>query len=307
MSPRKFIALFCLTIGIVFNLAACNRRLSQVQAVVRNSGSDTMVNLAQAWAEQYSHEFPSVSVEVSGGGSATGIVSLIEGSADLANCSRQMEPEEVDAVRRKTGSEPREWLVGLDALAVYVNASNPLESITLQQLADVYGRHGRTTSWRSLGVSIPGAKSDEIILISRQSNSGTYQYFRQSILGSRGDFRQGTRDLNGSKEVVSLIGGTPGTIGYSGMGYVIPQVKMLKVARRPGETAYPPTVANTLSGAYPLSRPLYIYTRSQLSKPVQIYLDWIRSTAGQKVVELAGYVPVSHTAVDLVRTKLEKP
>jgi phosphate transport system substrate-binding protein len=247
-----------------------------------------MVNVAQAWAEHYAHVAPSISVEVAGGGSATGIVSLIEGAADLANCSRRMEPSEIEALRKKTGAGPREWLVGLDALAVYVHVDTPMDTITIPQLAEIYGSHGKATRWEDLGVHRPG----EIILISRQSNSGTYQYFKKSILGSRGDFRSGTRDLNGSKEVVSLIGGTPGTIGYSGMGYAVPEVKMLRVARKAGETAYAPSIENTLSGRYPLSRPLYIYTLHELTPPVRKYLDWIRSAEGQKVVALSGYVPV---------------
>jgi phosphate transport system substrate-binding protein len=273
---------------LLFLNTACSRRLSHVQAVVRNAGSDTMVNLAQAWAEHYGHAVPSISVEVAGGGSATGIVSLIEGAADLANCSRRIEPSEAEALRKRTGAGPREWLVGLDALAVYVHADMPLDSITVPELAEIYGSKGHATRWRDLGVPFDG----EIILISRQSNSGTFQYFKRRILGSKGDFRSGTRDLNGSKEVVSLIGTTPGTIGYSGMGYLVPQVKMLRVAKKAGDTAYAPTIENTLSGKYPLSRPLYVYTRAELTKPVAQYLEWILSPDGQKVVAQSGYVPL---------------
>ena len=287
--PIRQLAAICSLAGSILLLTAgCSRRLSHVEAVVRNAGSDTMVNVAQAWAEHYAHVTPSISVEVAGGGSATGIVSLIEGAADLANCSRRMEPSEIEAIRKKTGAAPREWLVGLDALAVYVHASTPTDTITIAQLAEIYGSHGKATQWEQIGVHVPG----EIILISRQSNSGTYQYFKKSILGSRGDFRSGTRDLNGSKEVVSLIGSTPGTIGYSGMGYAVPEVKMLRVARKAGETAYAPTIENTLSGRYPLSRPLYIYTRNDMTPQVKQYLEWIRSAEGQKVVALSGYVPV---------------
>lgn len=280
-------ALLCVTLG------ACHRPLSHVRTVIRDSGSDTMVNLAQAWAEEYAKVAPSVSVEVAGGGSATGIAALIDGAADLANCSRKMEPEEMEAAKRKTGRTPMEWIVGHDALAIYVHPSNPLEAVTLGQLAQMYGRNGNIRSWSALGVTIPGSKSDEILLISRQSNSGTYEYFRQTILGGRGDFRMGTRDLNGSKEVVSLIGTTPGAIGYSGMGYATPQVKTLKVARRVGDAAYPPTPANTISGAYPISRPLYVYTLGEPSGATREYLEWVQSPAGQKVVEKSGYVPVS--------------
>ena len=264
--------------------------------VVRTAGSDTMVNLAQAWAENYATVRPTVSVEVSGGGSATGIVSLMEGAVDLANCSRPVEPSEAEAIRRKTGALPREFLVGHDALAVFVHPANPLVALSLPQLADLYGRQGRIQDWADLQVTIPGAKSREVILISRQNNSGTFHYFRQSVLGPRGDFRQGTRDLNGSKEVVSLISTTPTAIGYSGMGYSTPGVKMLSVSRETGGAAFAPNVANTVSGLYPLSRPLYIYTRAKLSPAVEQYLRWIQSIAGQQVLQQAGYVPVTQSA-----------
>src|SRR5215510_5408382 len=178
---------------------ACHSRLSHVEAVIRNAGSDTMVNGAQAWAEEYAKVRPSISVEVSGGGSATGIASLIDGGADLANCSRSVEAEEISSAKRKTGRLPKEWIVGYDALAIYVHRNNPLEEISLEQLAEIYGRDGRIDSWSSLGVKIPVVANGEIVLISRQSNSGTYLYFRRAILGTRGDFRLGTRDLNGSK------------------------------------------------------------------------------------------------------------
>jgi phosphate transport system substrate-binding protein len=272
--------------------------LSGVRVVVRDAGSDTMVNLAQAWAEEYATVMPSVSVEVGGGGSATGIASLIDGTADLANCSRKMEPEEIAAARARWGREPVEWTVGFDALAIYVHPSNPLQSVTLDQLAHVYGREHEIQRWKQLGVTIPGVASDGIILISRQSNSGTYQYFRQTILGARGDFRLGTRDLNGSKEVVTLIASVPTAIGYSGMGYATPEVKMLHVAKKAGEEAYPPTAENTINGHYPISRPLYIYTLGQPSKPVLEYLRWIQTAAGQKVVEQSGYVPVGKSEGD---------
>ncbi len=251
-----------------------------------------MVNAAQAWAEEYAKLRPSISVEVAGGGSATGIAALIDGSADLANSSRPVHPEEVDAARRKRGRTPKEWIVGHDALAIYVHRDNPLAEISLEQLASIYGRNGATRTWKALGASLSGVASDEIILISRQSNSGTYDYFRRAILGPVDDLRLGTRDLNGSKEVVTLIASTLGAIGYSGMGYATPGVKMLRVSAKTGGVAYEPNAVNTISGAYPISRPLYLYTLGDPAGPVGEYLRWILSPAGQRVVEQAGYVPV---------------
>jgi len=284
MLPRR------LVLPILAGLS-CGR--SRIRSVIRSAGSDTVVNLAQAWAEAYADVEPTVSVEVSGGGSGTGLASLIDGAADLANSSRRIEPEEREAARRKRSIEPVEWIIGHDALAVYVHRDNPLNEITIPQLASIYGADGQVTRWAQLGAGLP---DEEIILISRQSNSGTAQYFRRALLGSKGDFRQGTRDLNGSKEVVSLIGETLATIGYSGMGYDSDRVKMLAVAAGPGKPAYSPTLENALSGRYPISRPLYVYTLGKPSGELRRYLEWTLSPPGQQVVVRTGFVPASPVA-----------
>jgi len=184
---------------------------------IQNKGSDTMVNVAQAWAEEYKKVAPGVDVEVSGGGSGVGIAALIKGTIDLANASRNMKPEEIAQAKKNTGKEPKEIIVGFDALAIYVHKDNPIEEITVEQLAQIYGEAGKATKWSQLGVKLP-AGSDEIIRISRQSSSGTYEFFREHVLGKQ-DFKLGSRDMNGSKEVVELVASTPGAIGYSGMGY----------------------------------------------------------------------------------------
>lgn len=292
--------------------ASCNRGFSRVRVVIRNAGSDTMVNVAQAWAEEYSKVDPSVSVEVAGGGSATGIAALIDRAADLANASRQVEKREAEAARAKTGRSPKEWIVGHDALAIYVHRDNPLDEISLEQLASIYGREGKVVNWSGLGVRIPGASSDEIILISRQSNSGTYDYFRRAILGRNGELRQGTRDLNGSKEVVTLIGNTPGAIGYSGMGYATPEIKMLRIAKKTGAPAFAPSAANADNGSYPIARPLYVYSLGEPKGAIAAYLAWMLSPAGQHVVEKSGYVPLHHNteagpAPSAAISKREKP
>lgn len=262
------------------------------QTVIQNTGSDTMVNLAQAWAEEYAKVDSTVSIEVSGGGSGTGIAALINGTVDIANCSRKIEPRELERARQNTGQEPIEYIVGYDALALYVHKNNPLEEITIEQLAEIYGENGKITRWSHLGVSLPGGASDQIILISRQSNSGTYHYFREAILGKGHDFRLGTRDLHGSKDVVELISKTPGAIGYSGMGYATPEVRTLRIARTASDPAVAPTVENTMSGVYPIARPLIMYSLGTPSADLQKYLDWIHSPAGQKIVVESGYVPL---------------
>ncbi|MBE3132737.1 MAG: phosphate ABC transporter substrate-binding protein, partial [Acidobacteria bacterium] len=262
----RFDARAVLRVAVVAGAAAlavlppgCSRSGEPEKTVIQNTGSDTMVNLAQAWAEAYATVDPTVSVEVSGGGSGTGIAALENGTVDIANCSRRVEPQEVAAAKKNTGKEPREFMVGHDALAVYVSRGNPIEAITLEQLAEIYGEGGTLTRWSQLGVRMPDG-ADEIIRISRQSNSGTYAYFREALLGKGRDFKLGSRDMNGSKDVVELVSNTPGAIGYSGMGYATPDVKMLRVGRKAGEPFFAPTVENTLNHTYPIARPLFMYT-----------------------------------------------
>jgi len=259
---------------------------------IQNIGSDTMVNLAQAWAETYATVESSVSIEVSGGGSGVGAAALLNGTADIANCSRKLEPKELEKAKSQ-GMTPIEFLVGYDGLAVYVHRNNPLTQISLEELSEIYREDGKLTHWTELGVgAIPGAKSDDIIRVSRQNNSGTYSYFRETVAGKKADFKLGSLDMNGSKEVVELVGNTPGAIGYSGLGYATPAVKILKISKKKGEPAVMPSTASVHAKTYAISRPLYMYTPGEPTPRVRKYLDWILSDAGQKIVEQTGYVPL---------------
>jgi phosphate transport system substrate-binding protein len=259
---------------------------------IQNIGSDTMVNLAQAWAEEYAKVDPSVSIEVSGGGSGVGIAALINKTADIANASRKMEPEELEKAKA-AGESPTEFIVGFDGLAVYVHKSNPLDSISMEELGEIYREGGQISKWSELGVKgIPGARSDDIIRVSRQNNSGSYQYFRETVVGKKKDFKAGSLDMNGSKDVVEQVAKTPGAIGYSGLGYATPEVKILKVAKKKGEPGVLPSIPTVHDKTYPISRPLFMYTPSAPSPAVKRYLDWTMSDAGQKIVEKTGYVPL---------------
>ena len=258
---------------------------------IQNKGSDTMVNLAQAWAEEYKKKAPEVGVEVSGGGSGVGIAALTKGTIDIANASRNMKPEEIQEAKKNTGKEPKEFVVGYDALAIYVHKDNPLNEITLDQIAQIYGEGGNITKWSQLGVTIAGVSDDEIVRVSRQSNSGTYEFLREHVLNKK-DFKLGSRDMNGSKEVVSLVGSTPTAIGYSGMGYATAEVKMLKVKKTAADPAFEPNNENALSKAYPIARTLQIYTLGDPQGATKSYIDWILSDDGQKVVAASGYVPL---------------
>jgi len=258
---------------------------------IQNKGSDTMVNLAQAWAEEYKKVAPDAEVEVAGGGSGVGIAALVKGTIDIANASRNMKPEEIEAAKKNTGKAPEEFIVGYDALAIYVHKDNPLNEITLDQIAQIYMEGGALTKWSDLGVTIPGASGEEIVRVSRQSSSGTYEFLREHVLHNK-DYKLGSRDMNGSKEVVELVSSTPTAIGYSGMGYATPAVKMLKVKKTASDPAYEPSVANTLAKAYPIARSLLVYTLGEPQGGVKKYIDWMMSDAGQKVVEASGYVPL---------------
>lgn len=277
--------------------SACHRSAAADRTVLLNRGSDTMVNVAQAWAEEYAGVAPDVSVEVAGGGSGVGIAALIDGTVQIANSSRPMKAAERDAIRAARGAVAIEHVSGYDALVVYVHAKNPLPSMTLAQLREVFAEGGRITRWSELGVRHDACPRDTIIRVSRQSSSGTYDFFREVAL-DRHDFKLGTLELNGSKEVVDLIAHTPCAIGYSGMGYATPGVRMLSLARDGGPPVAP-TAEATLDGSYPIARPLYMYTAGEPEGETKRYLEWIHSPAGQRIVSSVGYVPLPATGTRL--------
>ena len=255
-------------------------------------GSDTMVNLVQAWAEAYRNVQPNVSVEVGGGGSGVGIAALINGTIQVAASSRDMKKEERAKAKSTSGKEAKEFTVGFDCLAIYVHKDNPLNEITIEQLAAIYAEGGNISKWSDIGVNMPGCGSGEIVRISRQSSSGTYEFFREHVLNKK-DFKQGSRDMNGSKEVVETVSHTPCAIGYSGMGYKTDQVKMLKVAAKAGAPFFEPTVENAQKKTYPIARPLYLYTLGEPEGDAKAFIQWALTEAGQKIVQDTGYVPLA--------------
>jgi phosphate transport system substrate-binding protein len=305
-STRIGVALVLAALGGAAGLAGCKKSAEKAgettsagavstgkKVSIHNVGSDTMVNLAQAWAEEYAKVEPSVSIEVSGGGSGVGIAELINGTADLANSSRKMEAEELEKAKAKHGGkEPKEYMVAYDGLAIYVHKDNPLNEISIEQLAEIYKEGGKINKWSELGVKIPGAASDDIVRVSRQNNSGTYHYFRETVVGKRNDYKAGSMDMNGSKDVVELVSKTPGAIGYSGLGYATPAVKIVKVSKKTGEPGVLPRIPTVLDKTYPISRPMFMYTPGEPSAEVKKYLAWIASDAGQAIVKSSGYVPL---------------
>ena len=277
-------------------LSGCKRggdasKAGSDEKTISNIGSDTMVNIAQAWAEAYSSVEPNVSVEVSGGGSGIGVAALLNGTCDIANCSRELEEGEEKKAAEKYGKHPNEYKVGYDALAIYVHPSNPMTEISVEQLSEIFREGGAINKWSDLGVQLPSGDA-EIVRVSRQNNSGTYHYFREAIVGAKADFKLGSRDMNGSKDVVDLISNTATAIGYSGIGYRTDKVKVLKVSKKKGEPGVEPSIATTLDKSYPIARPMLMYTPPDEPDHVKKYIAWILQPAGQKIVEESGYVPL---------------
>jgi phosphate transport system substrate-binding protein len=260
--------------------------------VIRITGSDTMVNLVQAWAENYRKKRPDVSVQVAGGGSGVGIAGLIDGILDLAAASREMEPKEIERAVQKNGHKPIEFSVALDALSVYVQKDNPLSTISVEELAEIYGDKGTIEKWSQLGVNNAACSSDTVVRVGRQNSSGTYVYFREAVLGAKREYKLGSIDQSGSKDVVALIGRTPCAIGYSGMAYLTPEVKALPLSKKKGEPAVAPSNETAMNKSYPLARALYLYSPGEPTPHVKDFLDWVLSPEGQQIVTSVGFVSV---------------
>lgn len=258
------------------------------ETTIENKGSDTMVNLALAWAEEYMKQHPDVRLSVTGGGSGTGIAAMINGTVDIANASREMKQEEIDAAK-KNGRAPQEFIVAQDAIAVVVHPSNPVNGLTMQQLADIYS--GKITNWREVG----GADRP-IVLLSRESNSGTYVYFLENVI-RRGDsksqllFSPETLLMPSSEGISAEVRQNPNAIGYDGLGYVTPDQKMLGVAKNNASEFVLPSVESVNAGTYPISRPLYMYTAGEPQGAVKAYMDWVLQD-GQTLISELGFVPL---------------
>jgi phosphate transport system substrate-binding protein len=285
MKARRIITLALLAAGLSAALTG------QARTLIQNKGSDTLVNVAQAWAEAYPEVNSEVAVAVSGGGSGTGIAAMINGTVDIANASRTMKEKEIKEAEAN-GQHPVKHVVGFDALAVFINKNNPITSLSIEQLREIYGRGPKFTKWSDLGVKVPGCDSDEIVVASRQNNSGTYAYFKETVLGEKGKYRTGTLDMHGSKEVVDLVEKTACAIGYSGLAYATEHVKKVCIAMQTGGPCVEPSVATASDHSYPIARPLFMYTNGEPRGEIKNYLDWILSDAGQCILLKKGYAPV---------------
>jgi len=294
--------LFKIKYSGILVLLVCNIFFNQqlhARTLVQNKGSDTLVNVAQAWAEEYPKINSDVTVAVSGGGSGTGIAAMINGTVDIANASRKMKDKEIKSAK-KSGQNPIEHIVGYDALAVFIHKNNPAKTFSFTQLANIFGRGGKATKWTDLGLKVPGCSSDKIVVVSRQNNSGTYAYFKKAVLKNaatagiiqKGSFRQGTLDMHGSKDVVDLVEKTPCAIGYSGLAYGTDHLKLVCIAKDESTPCIKPTVETASDRTYPIARPLFMYTNGEPEGAIKEYLDWIKSDSGQCILLNKGYAPI---------------
>ncbi len=295
-SPRAWFTA-ALALALLVGLTACGPKTGDggvaaepgIATSIQNKGSDTMVNLALAWAEAYGQLHPEVQVAVTGGGSGTGIAALINGTVDMANASRQIKEAERDNALGN-GIEPVEHVVAGDAIAIVVHPGNPVDGLTIPQLSGIFS--GQVTNWREVG-----GENRPIVLLSRESNSGTHVFFLEEVV-RQGDsenttlFSPDTLLMPSSEGISAEVRQNPNAIGYDGLGYVTHDQKVVAVAPTEGEPFVMPTVETVKDGSYPIARGLYIYTNGEPQGAILEYLDWILGPDGQAIVQDLGFVPL---------------
>ena len=252
-------------------------------------GSDTMVNLGQTWAEKFMEKDPNDFVAVTGGGSGTGLSSLISGTCDIAMSSRNIKEKEIGLAQQK-GINPQEIKVALDGLAVVVHPNNPVSKLTTDQLAAIFT--GKIVNWQEVG-----GKSEKIVLLSREVNSGTHVYFKEHVLrkndpNSKEEFAPNALMLSSSQAIADEVAGNPAAIGYYGMGYISPKQKPVAIAGDEKSEYIAPTIENVISGKYPISRPLFLYTNGAPQGLIKKFIDFVLSKEGQDIVLATDFVPV---------------
>lgn len=280
---------------LILSISGCRPRTEEPNngtpgaLYIENKGSDTLVNLALAWAERYQEIRPEVRLAVTGGGSGTGIAAILNRTVDIANASRRITQGEMRAAEQ-LGLTPVEFIIAQDAIAVVVNHQNPIDQLTIQQIAAIYS--GAINNWSEIG-----GENRPIVRLSRETNSGTHVYFLEEVL-RQGDpddttlFSQDTLLLPSSEGITAEVRDNPNAIGYEGLGYVTPEMKVLAIASSSGEGYVLPTIETVNDDSYPIARDLYMYTPGEPTGVVAEYLDWIFSEEAQQIVAELGFVPV---------------
>jgi len=268
--------------------------------MIQIKGSDTMVNLVQAWSEKYMEKYPAEFIAVTGGGSGTGLSSLISKTCDIAMSSRNIKDKEIE-LAKKQGVTPFETKVALDGLAVIVHPSNPVSKLTIEQLAKIFT--GKIKNWKEVG-----GKDSKIVLLSREVNSGTHVYFKEHVLRnndpkSKEEFSPGALMLSSSQAIADEISQNPSTIGYYGMGYISKKQKALSIAKDSKSPYFEPTLDNVVSNHYPISRPMFLYTNGNPQNLIKKFMDYALSADGQKIVKETEFVPI----IVEVNAKVKQP
>jgi phosphate transport system substrate-binding protein len=269
---------------LAFVVALSAASISARAGNITVKGSDTLVILAQKWAEVYMSKNPETKIQVTGGGSGVGFAALQNKTTDLANASRKIKGPEIAACVRAFKNRPTEYKVALDGLSVYVHESNPITELTLSQLADIFT--GRVKNWKAVG-----GPDAPITIYSRENSSGTYEFFKEHVLKGN-DFAASAQTMPGTAALLSAVGKDKNGIGYGGAAYGA-GAKHIKVKKDESTPGVEPTEENVLNQSYPIWRYLYVYVNPELDKAeIAKYLTWIRSDDGQKVVKDIGYYPL---------------
>lgn len=291
MKPNKWLALFLVGILSLATLAltGCGTQAGEtgessgdLAGSISVEGSDTLVNMGQAWAEVFMDENPDVMLSVKGGGSGTGIAALINGTIDFANASRAMKDEEI-AEAEANGVTPVEHQVAIDGIAVVVNPGNPVAGLSKADLGKIY--RGDIVNWKDVG-----GPDKPIVLLSRDSSSGTYEYFKEEVVAAddeNAEYAKQAQLLASTQAIVDEVSRNDAAIGYVGLGYVTDSLQVLEID---GVAA---SVEAAKDGSYPISRYLYMYSDGDVDGVMEAYLDWILSPEGQAIVADQGFVPLS--------------
>lgn len=270
-------------------LASANKGGPEITGSIQIKGSDTMVNLGQAWAEAFMKKYPKTNVAVTGGGSGTGIAALINGTCDIAESSRAMKDKEKQQAKEK-GRNPIEFVVGLDGLAVVVHPSNSISQLTTDQLRNIF--MGTATNWKDVG-----GNDQSITILSREVNSGTHVYFKEHVLRKGNDkgpeeYASSALLMSSSQAIADEVAQNKSAIGYYGMGYISPKQKALAVSQK-GGSFISPSLATVKNGTYPISRPLFMYTAGAPQGLVKTFIDFVLSAEGQEIVKKLDFVPIN--------------
>jgi phosphate transport system substrate-binding protein len=275
------LAAMVIVAALAVSFSGCKKKESQSITI---KGSDTMVNLVSAWAEEYMAANPKVSVSVDGGGSGTGIAALISGNTQIASASRSIKPGEIDQAKANSIT-PVEHAVARDAISVIVNPANTVKALTVKQIAEIYT--GKITNWKDVG-----GPDEPITLLSRENSSGTYAFFQEHVLLNK-DYSKSALFLTSNATIVQEVSANKWAIGYCGLGYLLEakgKVRALEVKKDTSSPGIMPSEETVKSGTYSIARPLYLYTAGAPEGLVKSFLDFVMSEKGQKIVRETGFV-----------------